>query len=81
MNASRAPRLDDVATLARVSAATVSRFLNNPAIVAAATAKRIQAAIAETGYLPNLNAGALASSRSRLIAVISTPFFPSLTPE
>lgn len=67
---SRAPRLDDVASLAGVSPATVSRFLNNPKVVAAATAERIQAAVAQTGYLPNLNAGALASSRSRLIACL-----------
>lgn len=68
--AARAPRLDDVAALAGVSPATVSRFLNSPAVVAPATAERIRAAVAETGYLPNLNAGALASSRSRLIAAL-----------
>jgi len=66
----RAPRLDDVASLAGVSAATVSRFLNNPGMVAGKTGERIRAAIEQTGYLPNLNAGALASSRSRLIAVL-----------
>lgn len=68
--AARAPRLDDVAAAAGVSSATVSRFLNNPEMVAAPTAERIRAAIAHTGYLPNLNAGALAGSRSRLIAVL-----------
>lgn len=66
----RAPRLDDVAAIAGVSAATVSRFLNNPEVVAKATGERIRAAVAETGYLPNLNAGALASSRTRLIAAL-----------
>lgn len=66
----RAPRLEDVAALAGVSTATVSRFLNNPGVVAAATAERIKAAVAQTGYLPNLNAGALASNRSRLIAAL-----------
>jgi len=66
----RVPRLDEVAERAGVSAATVSRYLNNPRIVAAATGARIQAAIEETGYLPNLNAGALASSRTRLIAAL-----------
>jgi len=69
MNA-RTPRLEEVALLAGVSTATVSRFLNNPAMVAQATAQRVQAAIVETGYLPNLNAGALASNRSRLIAAL-----------
>ena len=66
----RAPRLDDVAARAGVSAATVSRFLNSPAVVAAATAERIRAAIAETGYVPNMTAGALATNRSRLIAAL-----------
>ncbi|WP_068079601.1 LacI family DNA-binding transcriptional regulator [Novosphingobium rosa] len=69
MNA-RTPRLEEVASLAGVSTATVSRFLNNPAMVAQQTAQRVQTAIVETGYLPNLNAGALASNRSRLIAAL-----------
>ncbi|CAN5611997.1 LacI family DNA-binding transcriptional regulator [soil metagenome] len=66
----KAPTLDDVATLAGVSSATVSRFLNSPEIVAAKTADRIRAAIVETGYLPNLTAGTLAGNRSRLIAAL-----------
>ncbi|MHA6719871.1 LacI family DNA-binding transcriptional regulator [Sphingomonas sp. RS6] len=70
MTSPRAPRLDEVAELAGVSPATVSRFLNNPVMVAPATGQRIRKAIEETGYLPNLNAGALASSRSRLISVL-----------
>lgn len=48
----------------------MSRFLNAPGRVAEATAARIRAAVEETGYLPNLTAGALASRRSRLIAVL-----------
>lgn len=64
------PRLNDVAHLANVSPATVSRFINNPSVVAADTGERIRAAIAATGYVPNLLAGGLASSRSRLVAVM-----------
>lgn len=64
------PRLDDVAARAGVSPATVSRFYNNPAVVRAATAERIRAAIAATGYVPNVLAGSLASNRSRLVAVL-----------
>jgi LacI family transcriptional regulator, gluconate utilization system Gnt-I transcriptional repressor len=64
------PKLDDVATRAGVSTATVSRFYNNPSVVAPATAERIREAIAATGYVPNLIAGGLASNRSRLVAVL-----------
>ncbi|MFZ3484099.1 LacI family DNA-binding transcriptional regulator [Sphingomonas sp. 3-13AW] len=70
MNGQRSPRLEDVAGAAGVSPATVSRFLNNPSIVAPATGERIRAAIEATGYVPNLTAGALAGGRSRLIAAL-----------
>lgn len=66
----RPPRLEDVARRAGVSTATVSRFHNNPEIVAPETAARIRAAIEATGYVPNLLAGGLASNRSRLVAVL-----------
>lgn len=72
--ASRASRgsvtLESVAQVARVSAITVSRALNHPDQVAATTLERITQAIAQTGYVPNLLAGGLASNRSRLIAAI-----------
>lgn len=68
--ADKAPTLDDVATLAGVSSATVSRYLNSPDVVAKATAERIAKAIKEIGYIPNLLAGGLASSRSRQVSVL-----------
>ena len=64
------PKLADVALRAGVSPATVSRFYNNPAVVREETAVRIRAAIAATGYVPNVLAGSLASNRSRLVAVM-----------
>jgi LacI family gluconate utilization system Gnt-I transcriptional repressor len=64
------PKLDDVAKRAGVSAATVSRFLNNPGMVAAATGERIREAVAATGYVPDLIAGGLASNKSRLVAAL-----------
>lgn len=64
------PTLDDVAIRAGVSSATVSRFFNNPAVVAARTAERIRLAVEQTGYIPNMLAGGLASSKSRLVAVL-----------
>ena len=62
--------LSDVAKLAGVSPITVSRVLNQPELVSAATTEKVQVAISRTGYVPNLLAGGLASRRSRLIAVI-----------
>src|SRR6056297_3563188 len=62
--------LDDVAKLAGVSPITVSRVLNHPDKVAQNTRDKVKQAIARTGYVPNLLAGALASRKSRLIAAI-----------
>src|SRR5690606_8801461 len=41
-----------------------------PGVVAPSTAERIRKAIADTGYMPDLIAGGLASRRSRLVAVL-----------
>ncbi|MCX7676261.1 MAG: LacI family transcriptional regulator, partial [Alteraurantiacibacter sp.] len=66
----RHPTLADVAREAKVSAATVSRFLNNPSVVAEDTGERIRKAIELTGYIPNALAGDLASNKSRMVAVL-----------
>jgi LacI family gluconate utilization system Gnt-I transcriptional repressor len=70
LDAPGAPTLATVAKAAGVSSATVSRFINSPERVAEETATRIRQAIADTGYVPNLLAGGLASSRSRLVALV-----------
>jgi LacI family gluconate utilization system Gnt-I transcriptional repressor len=62
--------LADVARLAGVSPATVSRVLNEPLLVKPDTIEAVKKAIAQVGYTPNLLAGGLASSRTRLVAVI-----------
>jgi LacI family transcriptional regulator, gluconate utilization system Gnt-I transcriptional repressor len=62
--------LDSVARIAGVSPATVSRVINEPQLVAAATVARVRTAISRSGYVPNRIAGGLASSRTGLIAVI-----------
>lgn len=76
----RAPRrghgratLADVAAAAGVTAITVSRYLREPHRVAAATAEVIARAIVETGYVPNKQAGVLASAgggSSRMVAAL-----------
>jgi LacI family gluconate utilization system Gnt-I transcriptional repressor len=62
--------LSDVAAVAEVTKITVSRYLREPALVAEATAARIRDALAETGYVPNRQAGQLASGRSRIVAAL-----------
>ncbi|MBU1210017.1 MAG: LacI family DNA-binding transcriptional regulator [Alphaproteobacteria bacterium] len=62
--------LEDVARLANVSTITVSRALNHPDKVAKSTLERVTRAIEQTGYVPNMLAGGLASRRSRLIAAL-----------
>ena len=62
--------LRDVARLAKVSAITASRALNTPDKVSPQALARIRAAVAHTGYVPNLLAGGLASNRSRLVAAV-----------
>jgi len=62
--------LKDVAERAGVSAITVSRVLNTPAIVTEPLRAKVSAAIRELGYVPNRVAGALASAESRAVLVI-----------
>jgi LacI family transcriptional regulator, gluconate utilization system Gnt-I transcriptional repressor len=62
--------LQEVAAQAGVTSITVSRYLREPGVVAPATALRIQAALSTTGYVPNKQAGQLASGHSRMVAAI-----------
>lgn len=62
--------LQDVAKACGVTQITVSRYLREPAKVAPATAARIAAALSELAYMPNKQAGMLASGRSRMVAAI-----------
>ena len=62
--------LQDVAAVAGVTAITVSRFLRAPAVVAEDTATRIRAALAQTGYVPNKQAGLLASGVGNMVAAL-----------
>lgn len=67
---SRTATLEDVAQAAGLSPMTVSRALNNPKIVRPATIARVMEAVSTTGYIPNMLAGGLATSRTKLIAVV-----------
>ncbi|WP_425044983.1 LacI family DNA-binding transcriptional regulator [Primorskyibacter sp. S87] len=67
--------LRDVSEASGVSEMTVSRVLRNRGDVSDATRARVLAAAKELGYVPNKIAGALASNRVNLVAVI----IPSLS--
>lgn len=64
------PTLFDVANAAGVTRITVSRFMRQPELVAKSTAARIRDAIEQTGYVPNQQAGQLASGNSRIVAAL-----------
>jgi DNA-binding LacI/PurR family transcriptional regulator len=75
----------EVAQRAGVSIATVSRTVNRIPSVNPELAKRVWRAIDEVGYLPNTQARALVSGRSRMLGLIvseiTNPFFPELVQE
>ncbi len=82
--ADNAVRMDihAVARRAKVSIATVSRTINRVPTVNPKMAKRVWDAIGELDYVPNTQARALVSGRSRLLGLIvseiTNPFFPEL---
>ncbi|WP_154403487.1 LacI family DNA-binding transcriptional regulator, partial [Bordetella pertussis] len=75
-------KIVDVAKAANVSPAVVSRILSNDSklVVREETRARVQQAIEELGYTPNLQARGLRLSRSNTLAMIvpelNSPVFP-----
>ncbi len=72
----------DVARLAGVSTATVSRALATPERVSAATRAQVMRVVADSGYAPNLLARSLRRHEAGAILVIvrdiSNPFYPEI---
>ena len=62
--------LRDVAALAGVAPITASRALNTPNAVSEQILLRVRRAVEQTGYVPNMLAGGLASRKSRLVAAV-----------
>lgn len=77
-----APKVVDVARLAGVSTATVSRVLNDPAKVTEVTRKAVLAAVEQTGYKVNRAARNLRTNTSKtilaLVPNLSNPFFSNI---
>ena len=63
--------IEDVAAIAGVSIATVSRAINEPAKVADATRRRVNEAIAKTGYTTNAMARSLRMRRANMILILA----------
>lgn len=66
----RATRIQDVAKLADVSTATVSRALATPERVSPEARARVLEAIAKTGYVPNPAARTLRSQKTYMVLVV-----------
>jgi DNA-binding LacI/PurR family transcriptional regulator len=75
-------RMKEVASRAGVSVKTVSNVVNGYVHVAPDTRERVQQAIDEMGYSPNLSARSLRSGRTGIIAValprLDEPYFAEL---
>ncbi|MDF1610392.1 LacI family DNA-binding transcriptional regulator [Hoeflea sp. YIM 152468] len=78
----KAPRITDVARLAGVSTATVSRALSKPETVAESTRNAVLAAAEKSGYRVNLSARNLRRQRTGAIVVLvpnlGNPFFSEI---
>lgn len=78
----RAARIQDVAKLADVSTATVSRALASPERVSPQARARVLEAIARTGYVPNPAARSLRSQKTFMVLVVlpdlSNTFFSKI---
>jgi LacI family transcriptional regulator len=76
------PTIYDVARLAGVSTATVSRALNGTAPIAPPTRAAIEAAVEQLGYRPNSIARSLVTKSTQTIALllpdIANPFYAGL---
>ncbi len=66
----KATTIEDVAKLAGVSIATVSRAIHDPHKVAESTRKKVTNAIARTGYTANAMAQSLRMQRSKMVMML-----------
>ncbi|WOH36568.1 LacI family DNA-binding transcriptional regulator [Thalassotalea fonticola] len=74
--------IKDVARIAGVSVASVSRVINNGPKVSKKTIENVNKVMADLGYTPNANARALVTQKSTTVGVVipdlTDPFFASL---
>lgn len=76
------PKIKDVADYAGVAPSTVSRVLNNPDRVSPVTLEKVNKAIEQLGFRPNILARSMRTGKTSTIAVvlpdITNLFFPEL---
>lgn len=76
------PTIRDVAKRAGVATMTVSRVINNSGYVSEATRTKVEAAIAELGYVPNMLGPSLRFNQTNTLALVLTditnPFWTTL---
>ncbi|MBS3787084.1 LacI family DNA-binding transcriptional regulator, partial [Candidatus Bipolaricaulota bacterium] len=65
-----ADTLDQVAEIAGVSRATVSRVINNSQNVSKSTEEKVQRAIEQSGYKPHAVARSLAKKKTGIIGLV-----------
>lgn len=74
--------LKDIARMAGVSTATVSRVINHSGPVSAKTARKVLKVIEESGYVPDTIAKSLRMGQTKTVGLvvpdISNPFFPEV---
>jgi len=79
------PTINDVARLAGVSVGTVSRVLSGNKTVRAELRDRVQSAVKELGYRPNLTARAMRTNKINILGLvvpdIGNPFFGQIARE
>ena len=71
MSKNRNVTIEDVAKAVGVSRQTVSRVINKGPNVKSAVREKVEAAIAELGYVPNLSARRMGGGRSFLILAVN----------
>ena len=82
MAQAKRPRIKDVAAVASVSVAAVSRYLNKQIELPRETASRIDRAVEKLGYRPSIIAQRLSRGKSEMIGLVTSdiayPFFAAI---
>ena len=73
--------IQDIARLAGVSKATVSRVLNRNSSVAPELSRRVMRIVQEYDFVPNVTATGLAGGKTRLVGVLAPPLTWPSVPE